>query len=277
MERYKFSVLMTVYIKEVVSNFKCAMDSVLHQTLLPDEIVLVVDGPVYKELEKCIKDYKKLVTIPFQIKWLPQNRGQGYATGVGMKMCSYSYVARMDSDDIALPTRFEMQMEYLKKHPDISVLGGQITEFIGKENNIIGKRVVPIKQNDIERYLKRRCPFNQVTVILNKSDVIRAGNYQDFHCNEDYFLWLRMYLNGCKFANLPDVLVNVRVGQEMYQRRGGWIYFKNELKIQNFMLKNHIIGRMNWVINVLIRFIVQCILPNRVRGFFYKVFARERE
>ena len=116
--------------------------------------------------------------------------------------------------------------------------------------------------------------MNQMTVMFRKKDVDAVGGYLDWHCEEDYYLWLRMYLAGMKFANIDEVLVRVRVGEEMYRRRGGWKYFASEAKLQGYMLKHKIIGVPTYVLNVIKRLIVQVLLPNRLRGWVFKKLAR---
>jgi len=127
----------------------------------------------------------------------------------------------MDSDDVSAPNRKAKQMAYMEQHPDCDVVGGQISEFIGEEDNVVGKRIVPCESTAVMAYLKSRCPLNHVSVMMRKKSVLKVGNYIDWHFNEDYYLWIRMAEAGCRFANLPDILVNVRVEKDMYARRGG--------------------------------------------------------
>ena len=117
--------------------------------------------------------------------------------------------------------------------------------------------------------------MNQVTVMFKKSRVDSVGGYIDWYCEEDTFLWLRLFLDGAKFANLPDYLVNVRVGKEMYQRRGGKKYFMSEAKLQKYMLDKKVIGLGRFIINVSERLVVQVLLPNKVRSWVFKKFARK--
>lgn len=119
--------------------------------------------------------------------------------------------------------------------------------------------------------------MNHVTVMFRKSEVLKAGNYQDWFWNEDYYLWIRMRLAGCKFANVPEVLVNVRTGSDMYARRGGIKYFRSEKALQKYMLDNNVIGFSTYLMNVLKRFIVQVLLPNDIRGWVFRTFARQNK
>ena len=181
----------------------------------------------------------------------------------------------MDSDDISAQDRFEKQLKYLEAHPDCDILGGQMTEFIDNSDIIVGRRDVPMTNEDIYRYMKSRCGLNHVTVMFRKEAVLKAGNYQDWFWNEDYYLWVRMMLAGCKFANLTDVLVNVRSGKDQYARRGGMKYFKSEEGLQRFMLKNHLVSFPRYLFNISARLIVQVLMPNWLRGFVFRTLFRK--
>ena len=268
-----FSVAMCVYGGDDPTFFRTAVESVLHQTAVPDEMILVVDGPVPEQLEQVISDYEK--RAEFHTIRLPENQGHGNARRTGLDACSHELVALMDADDISLPDRFEKELSCFSEFPEVSVVGGQISEFVGDPANTVGKRIVPCTDEELKRFMKKRCPFNQITVMLRKSEVSSAGGYMDWYCDEDYYLWLRMALNGAKFACVPDILVNVRVGEQMYQRRGGWKYFCSERKLQRFMLRKKIIGMPQYLVNVTKRLIVQVLLPNRLRGWVFQHFARE--
>lgn len=272
---YQFSVLISTYNKDRPIDFRKAIESVsFNQTVSPDEILVVIDGPVSEELSETIKYIEN--HIPYvKTYWLPQNVGLGNAMKIGVDLCSNELIARMDADDIAVPNRFEKQIRFFEENPDISIVGGQISEFINEPQNVVGCRQVPCQQEDLARYTKSRCPFNHMTVMFKKSDVIAVGNYQDWHYNEDYYLWIRMAEADCKFANLPDTLVNVRVGKEMYARRGGWKYFKSEKGIQDYMLKRNIISFPRYLFNVAVRFCVQVAMPNKVRGFIFQKLFRK--
>ena len=271
---FKFSVCMSVYKNDRPEYVDIAIQSIfIKQTVKPNEIVLVVDGPISMELESLIDNYSTKYSEIFTIIKLEKNQGLGNALRVAVEKVKYDWVARMDSDDIAAPDRFEKQKSFLQANLDVDIVGGQITEFIDVESNIVGLRNVPLLSADINVYIKARCPFNHMTVMFRKDKILAVGNYIDWHYNEDYFLWIRMFLAGCQFANLPETLVNVRVGKEMYQRRGGWKYFLSEAKLQKYMFDNDIIGVIRFVYNVFGRFVIQVLMPNKLRGFvFQKLF-----
>lgn len=268
----EFSVSMCVYGKDNPVHFQDAVNSILDQTVEPSEVVLVVDGPVPQELNSIIKNFE--ANPFFKVIRLPQNMGHGVARRTGLDNCKHDLVALMDADDLSVQNRFELQLKEFEKNSNLDIVGGYITEFVDNPENIVGKRIVPESDSQIKVYLKKRCPMNQMTVMFKKTSVQKVGGYIDWYCDEDYYLWNRMYLANMTFANIPEVLVNVRVGKEMYQRRGSWKYFKSEAKLQKFMYSNNIISLPTYMNNVAIRFCLQVLLPNWLRGVVFQKFAR---
>ncbi|NDV82031.1 glycosyltransferase [Bacteroides sp. 51] len=269
-----FSVCMSVYHKDKAEDFKSALDSVINQTFPPTELVIVVDGPVPFEIENVLSELC-VQALDIKIIRLAQNQGHAVARQTGLEHATYDLVAIMDSDDIAVPVRFEKQVKKFLQDKTLSVLGGQICEFNEQVDNLIGIRNVPVEHNEITTYLRSRCPMNQMTVMMKKADVLAVGGYLHWFCNEDYYLWIRMFKAGYKFANLDECLVYVRVNLALYSRRGGYNYFKSEASLQKYMLDNNIIGMYKYLVNIGVRFIVQVILPNRVRGYIYSTFFRK--
>lgn len=266
----KYSVLMSLYKKERPEYLRPALESMIGQTVKADEIVLVEDGPLTDELHAVVDEYRQHLHVVVNEK----NAGLGLALNKGLLACRNEMVARMDTDDIAVLDRCETQLRHFENHPETAVLGGQIEEFVTEPDEVVGKRAVPETDGELKRFMKKRCPFNHMTVMFRKSDVLQAGSYQDWFWNEDYYLWIRMALNGQEFANVPETLVHVRVGKDMYARRGGDQYFRSEIGIQKLMLENGIINRRIYWMNCAKRFIVQKMLPNRARAWVFRRFAR---
>ncbi len=271
-----FSIAISVYQKDNAVFFDRALQSIIEkQTVKPNEIVLVCDGPLTDRLDSIIEKYRKLYPI-FKVLRLKRNKGLGNALRLAVENASNELIARMDSDDVAVSDRFEQQLKYFSEHPNVDIVGGDITEFIGEELNIVGKRTVPCEDSQIREYMKTRCAFNHVSVMYKKTAVQAAGGYKDWFWNEDYYLWIRMQLNKAAFANTGTVLVNVRVGEEMYQRRGGKKYFESEYALQKLMLDNKMISFPTFIGNVGKRVIIQRLLPNKLRGWVFRKFARSR-
>ena len=272
--KQKFSVAMSVYKNDNPIDFEMALLSVYNQTCPPDEIVLIIDGPIPITLQNSIKKLKERIAILKVIPFI-ENRGHAAARQCGLDNSCCELVAIMDSDDIAEPYRFERQLKLIEEHPEATVVGSIIHEFIGEPKNVVATRAVPETDEEIKKYLKSRCPMNLQTVMYHKSKVMEVGGFIDWYCEEDYYLWVRLALAGHKFYNSQESLVNVRVGKDMYARRGGWKYFKSEARLQKYMLEHKLISWPKYIYNVSIRFAVQVAMPNWLRGWVFRVFARK--
>lgn len=218
---------------------------------------------------------KERININFKVIYLQDNKGHGEARRTSLDYCSNEIIALMDADDISLPIRFEKEIEALNEDTTLDIVGGQITEFVGGKDNIIGMRKVPLTDSEIKKYLKKRCPMNQVTVMFRKKSVAKVGGYIDWFCEEDYYLWIRMYEQGMKFKNVDEVLVNVRTGELMSARRGGLKYFLSESRLQSYMHKRRIISLPRLIYNVALRFAGEVLVTNQVRAKLFK-FYREK-
>lgn len=266
-----FSVLMSIYKNDKPAWLKESIDSLLNQTLKADEILIVKDGPLTNELEQVLSNYtdSSLRYLAFE-----KNRGQEICLKEGLIACTHELVARMDSDDVCHPERFKLQYQAFQQDPTIDVLGASIIEFDETIEDATTVRKLPEGGPQLLKYAKRRSPTNHAAVMYRKSAVIAAGNYQDFLWNEDYHLWARMIQNKANFKNLPQVLLYVRGGKSMYQRRGGFKYAKQDYKLQ---LRLHQIGFLSWtdtVINLALRLPIR-LLPNFARRFLYETFLRK--
>ncbi len=265
-----FSVLMSVYKKDDAFCLKEALESVFAQTCPPAEVVLVSDGPLTPQLDTVLDSYKDKCKI---IR-LPQNMGLGTALQTGLKECSHPLTARMDSDDICQPDRFELQLAAFEKDKNLSICGGAIEEIDFKTKETIALRRLPQTDAEIKRFLKLRCPFNHMTVMFKKADILSCGGYEAKFLMEDYSLWVHCAAKGLKMYNLPQVLVRARMDAKSYQRRGSYKYFKSNKALQDEMLALGVISLPTYLFNLFIRFAVQVILPNSLRSLFYKKALR---
>ena len=266
-----FSVLLSIYKKEHPAYFKESLDSIFSQTLLPDEIVLVKDGPLTDELEDLIREYQQKYSI-LKVIPLPINQGLGKALNEGLKYCSYDLVARMDTDDISKPDRFEKQIKIFQEHPELDVVGAWIEEFEGDTSKVTSIRKLPEQLGEIYKYGKKRSPINHPCVMYRKSAVLRVGGYHKFP--EDYYLWGYMLKAGCKFYNIQESLLYFRFSRDVFRRRGGWSYAMKELALQCELLRIGYINYRRFVLNVMIRFTTR-MMPNRMREIFYKRMLRK--
>ena len=267
-----FSVLLSLYHKESALFLHQSLESVFAQTLLPTEVILVEDGPLSEELHAVVKEfmdrYLELKVIP-----LVENQGLGRALNEGLKHCSYDIVARMDTDDVAKPDRFEKQLAIFQEHPEVDVVGAWIDEFERAVSNVLSVRKVPKNQKDILRFAKGRCPVNHPVVMFRKSAVLKAGGYKHFPLFEDYYLWVRMLMDGARFYNIQESLLFFRFSPDMFKRRGGWRYAVTEVKLQILFYRIGFIDFLSLIRNICIRLVTR-LLPNDFRSLLYKRFIR---
>ena len=267
-----YSILMTVYDKESPDNFEAAVLSMLNQTVPANDFVLVCDGALNKDLRRVIDKYADRL----RIVELDENVGTSRAANIGLAVCKNELIARMDSDDISLPDRCEKQLKVYENHPEFSIVGGTVQEFIGSpETGLLQKRVLPENQSDIIRFSYKRSPFSQPSVMFKKNAVIKAGGYPtDFDIRfEDYDLWVRMLQNGAIGYNIPDVLVYMRVSEDFYERRGGWDYAGDLLRFYKKMIRTGWCGRSVYFTAAIPHAIV-CVMPNSFRKRIYGLLRK---
>ena len=272
----KYSVLMSVYKNDSPEFLKLALESIYdNQTRKPDEIVVVFDGPLTDELHKILDAfYKGKENVVF---YYPQevNRGLGEALRIGSEKCTGDYIFRMDSDDISHSERFEKQIAYIESHPEIDVLGTDIAEFQQTETETNKRvRTCPEKHEEILKMIKKRNPINHVTACIKKSSLEKSGGYKALTFVEDYYLWLNMIVSGCKFANIKESLVYVRVGNGFEARRASKEIIKGRKELIDFMLAHKMITLYEAKINMVC---VWCLVnsPVKIKKFIYDKFLRK--
>lgn len=270
-----FSVLMSVYKGEQPSFFAQSLESVYTQTLIPDEIILVCDGELNPDLEAVIERYIGRRETTLELVRLPQNGGLGKALNEGLKHCHHSLVARMDTDDIALPHRFERQIAYMTEHVDVDVLSTSIDEFCDNPQEILSTRSLPSEHAEISAFARRRSPVNHPAVVFRKETILKAGGYQHLPLFEDYFLWARVLMSGGIFHSLPESLLYFRMNHQTYTRRRGCQYIKSECELQKNFLSMGFISRREYVRNLVLR-VPPRMLPAPMLRHFYKSFLRKR-
>ena len=216
-ETKKYSVLMSLYKKENPEYLELALDSMLNQTISPDEIVLVEDGPLTDELYEVLNKYPMLHRIKNET-----NLGLGLALNVGLKECRNELVARMDTDDCSKPDRCEKQLARFLEKPYLAIVGSHIDEFVGDINNVISQRIVPTSSEDIYNFAKKRSAFNHPAVMYSKTAVLNNGGYSDLKRNQDVDLFGRMQFNGYKAENIDEALLWFRSSDELSKRRKSW-------------------------------------------------------
>lgn len=269
----EISVLISVYDKEKAEYLKESLESILNQTLMPKQIVIIKDGKLTKELEEVLKHYKKEFFDLIDIYSLDKKVGLGEALKFGIEKCKYDYIARMDTDDIAPRYRFKEQVEIFKENKNLDLLGGYIEEYEENMQKLESIRKVPLKLEEIKKYMKTQSPFNHGTVIMRKQAVIDAGNYSNV-CLEDYDLWARMLIAGCNMMNTDLILGKNRTGKNMYKRRSGIKRIKQIVEIEKKLLSYGIINEFEYICNIVIRSLV-AVLPISLKKHIYAKSIRK--
>ncbi|TKV21672.1 glycosyltransferase [Citrobacter sp. wls613] len=263
----KFTVLMSLYYKEQPEYLSQCLQSIKNNTKSADQIVIVYDGPINDKLKEVVNSFT--LQLPIYVVELPENVGLGKALNHGMKYCNNDIVVRMDTDDVCLPERFAQQIAFMEQNPNVVLLGGAINEF--DETMLVsqGVRFSVSSHQEIEAYAKKRNPFNHMTVAFRKNVVEAIGGYQHHFLMEDYNLWLRIISAGHQTCNLNKVLVNVRAGEKMINRRKGHDYIKSEIKLAKLKYELKIDNPLGVVSCAIIR-IVPRLLPTSLLGVIYK-------
>lgn len=257
---------MSIYCKENPKWFREALDSVFTQTVQPNEIVLVEDGPLTPELYAIIDEYSANYPI-FNIVKNEQNMGLGLALARGVKAAKNEILARMDTDDIIPPHRFALQLAKMEEGYD--VVSCWSTLFLNEKDNIIAIKTRPEHHEDIVKLAHKRSPVCHAAAFMRKSAVLDAGNYLHRQYYEDYNLWIRMILKGAKFYNVQESLYDVRTTEAQLNRRAGLNYLRNELKYLREFYSLGFYTFRDLIVNSSIRIIAR-LMPNRLRATVFK-------
>lgn len=268
-----YSVLLTVYKTDSPEYFRQSLESMVSQTLPSDDIVIVKDGPVPESIQLIIDEMSLMFSSIHQLQ-LEKNVGLGLALNEGLKVCKNELVARMDSDDISLPERCKKQVEMFASDPDLDIVGCAVKEFVESPDNIVGKRDVPLDNESIHKYNRRRDPFNHPTVMYKKSKVMQYGPYGNYRKNQDTDLWIKMLSNGCKAANCPEYLLMFRFDENTYKKRKSWINTKLLIEIRKKAWKS---GYCSYIDYLFVKYVQLGIyfLPEGFQRFVYTKILRK--
>jgi len=270
-EKNTLVVVLTVYLKDNLDEFKQALDSLYSQTYKSFDIYVQEDGEVADEIHSYLENEFKFKRINF-LGVRKINKGFDYSLNELINRAmenGYQYILRMDADDICNPDRIQKQLDFMQENPDIDVSGTYIQEF-GHDMKYSKLVKYPINHNDMLNFFKKRVPIAHVTAIFRKSFFEKAGTYEKYgHINNgDTLMWMKGFNSNCRFANLPIVGVRVRVSKNFFKRRSGlnkiWNDFQNRLKV-NKTLKFGVTSYLYALGIFVISF-----FPYRVKKFLYR-------
>jgi glycosyltransferase involved in cell wall biosynthesis len=266
---------MSVYSKDIPEQLEEALESILvHQTVLPDQVVLVIDGPIPDALSGVLSDWENRFCQLILVTCI-ENIGLSNAMNVGLNECEYDVVFRMDADDVSVHNRFEKQLMVFSQNPSVSMVGGFYKQFDSKMEMEVGDRVLPLSFDELKSYGLRRTPINHVTIAFRKKDALEVGGYPDTRLPfEDWWLALRFLQLNKEIVNIPEFLVNVRSGDSFYSRRSGFSYLKQEVSAMYYMTAEGVMPYYYAITNIIIRAPVR-LIPAGLIGFVYEKILRK--
>ena len=269
----EFTILQSVYKNDNADYLNSCFLSISKSTVKPKEIILVKDGEISESIEYVITKWISL--LPLNVVGYEINKGLAYALQYGLQYVKTDLVARMDSDDIVYPDRFEKQLAFFEKNDDLVLLSGYIDEFNNDESIIVSTRKVPLEHEEIKHYLKKRNAFNHMSVMFKKEAILQSGGYQIVPFFEDYDLWIRVVQNGYKVANIPEKLIKARIGNDMIGRRHGISYAKHEINFLKRQLKSSFINKNEYYKLVILRVPVR-LLPKWGLKIIYRILRGKK-
>ena len=265
---------MSLYAKEKPEYLSLAINSMLFQTTKPDEIVIVKDGPLTKELEAILTKYIDENPKMFTIVSSRENIGLGLALNLGLEKCRNELVARMDTDDVSKPERCEKQLKAFEADPELSIVGSYVDEFYSLPDEVVSVRTVPEKHEDIYNFAKKRSAFNHPAVMYRKSKVLENGGYADLRRNQDVDLFGRMLFCGCKAANIGESLLWFRSNDALAKRRKSWENTKSYIDTIKRFWKMGYASFTDYAI-VAIAQTIMFLMPIKLQHWVYKTFLRK--
>lgn len=266
-----YSVLMSVFWKENANFLNTAIQSIVDQTVKTNDFVIICDGPLGKEKNKILREFS--CKYPYiKIFRNKKNLGLGVSLNKGISLCKNNIIMRMDSDDYSLPNRAEEQLKIISEGYDIT--SSYVGEFVSDYRIPEYLKKIPITNQDILKFVKKRNPFNHPAVMFLKDKVIECGNYSDIKYRQDYELWIRMLGNGCVAKNIPIPLVNMRIGNGMIERRFTKDTVACDKYVRKQLFKYNFINKFEYLC-LSLGYKIVYILPISIKKIFYKRITRK--
>lgn len=269
------TVCMAVYKNDNAAWLRESIDSILGQSYKPEQVILVIDGPISSALMSTIRSYG----TKLEVVQIPENKGLWNALNVGIQHSRNELIARMDADDISVENRLAKQLEVMQQDPELGILGGQIIEFTTDSvrespKKLQSMRSVPLGYKEIVKFSKRRSPLNHPTVMYRKSIIERLGGYSRLNRSEDYDLWMRAIQDGVKIRNIEDVLLYFRTDRAAIKRRKTIATVREHILLRGRFLRRGYISIVDYIV-VCAGFAIICVAPTSVVDTLYRWFLRK--
>ena len=268
----RIAVAMSVYGRDKASYLELAIESLYQQSNSNFDIYLQVDGSVSNCLKSVLEKYNRQTN--FFLDYYPENMGLAFQLNKAIEKIissgKYSYIARMDADDICMPNRFEEQTKFLFDTPHVGVLGCSVIEF--DLNKVENDKLMPLCHSHLADNIIKRCPFNHPTVMFNLNVISPNDLKYDVNLKntQDYYLWVDLLKKGYKFANLEQPLLKFRIDENFHTRRG-LKKSLNDLKSRIYAMRELKIVTLTNILHTLLLFALR-LSPVFVKKFAYKKF-----
>lgn len=274
-----YSFLMSVYYKENIESLSISVNSMLHQTWMPNQIVIVKDGLLTQELEDKLHEYEVMYSDIFTIVGYEENKGLAYALNYGLLFCRNELVARMDSDDYSMPTRCEKQVIAFESDCELVLVGSNMKYFYDCIENVSDDvRVYPKENESIKKALRRYSPFSHPSVMFKKSEILACGGYDDtLRRRQDIDLFSRLIIhNHKKAANIQEPLILFRRDDSYYSRNKNKESCNNRIEVQKKIYKR---GDCRWIdyTYVWIIMTISKIIPNKLYEIIYTKLKNKKQ
>lgn len=270
---YALSVVLPVYQGVEPDHLRRAIQSIYEQTLPAAEILVIEDGPLLVSQLRVLDEFHGSAP-PLKRIALPENRGAGPANDAGLRAATSPWIAKMDSDDVALPTRFERQVHAIASDSSYDLVGSAMHEFDGDEDNIVGTRRMPETHEAISKYVRINNPVNHPTIIFRRALALEVGGYRALPYLEDYEFVARLIAGGAHARNLPDALLLFRTGDELFKRRKAQGAFVAEIHLQRSLRELRLIGPVRACANLLLRWGYRLVPARLLRRLYVRLFYR---
>jgi glycosyltransferase involved in cell wall biosynthesis len=229
----RFTVLLPIFQREDLEIlFDAAIESIYSNTVLPHEVLIVIDGPISRDFQVKVDFYRSKYS--YIVLYTGKRVGLSEALNYGLMSATTDWIFRADGDDFSYPSRFEVQLKLLQS--GYSLVGSQIRE-VDRQGVPLSLKKVPLRHSHIIKLFPFRNPFNHMSVAFSRKIALDCGMYPHIYLREDYGLWARFAKAGVLMVNVPDVLIDATCGHALYKRRSGLRYARAEFALQLHLLR----------------------------------------
>jgi glycosyltransferase involved in cell wall biosynthesis len=272
-DRPTVSVLLPVHAGVRPEHLRRALESIAEQSLLPNEVVIVEDGPLPDPHVAALADFSSQSEFAVVTVRLEKNGGAGIANGAGLRAASSDWIAKADADDINMPDRLGRQLEFVLEN-GVDVCGAAMAEFDSDEENVTAVRLSPLAHRDIARRMRMNNPINHPASMFRRQAALDAGGYSEMRYMQDYDLFARMLADGARFANIAIPLVKFRADSRMYNRRKSREMNRSEWCLQHNLRRSGVISTPRMWANLALRLVFRRLPRPLLKAAYSALFHR---